>query len=141
MSDIDKFSSILKQGSVSVTKPRIAIFQTLQSLTEPVKSGEIARLTPSVDRASVYRALELFASLGITNTVVRGWTPLTELSEPFRAHHHHITCTNCGKSESIEDPTLEDVLFLIAHRRGYLLKEHNAELTGVCTDCQKLSSI
>ncbi len=52
MSDIDKFSSILRQSNVSVTKPRIAIFQTLQSLTVPVKSGEIARLTPSVDRAS-----------------------------------------------------------------------------------------
>lgn len=135
MTELSKFTSILSENNVSTTKPRLAIFKTLLAANEPLKNGEIARRTPAVDRASVYRALELFATLGITNTVVRGWTPHTELAEPFRAHHHHITCSQCGASESIEDETLEDVLSLIASRRGYTLSEHNVELTGICKQC------
>ena len=140
MSEHDKFSTILKHNHVSITKPRLAIFRVLVDAKEPLKNGEIARLTPSIDRASVYRTLELFASLSITNTVIRGWTPLTELAGPFRAHHHHISCTECGTTENIEDGTLEDVLKLVASKKGYQLAEHSVELTGLCSSCKETSS-
>lgn len=130
------FSEILRDNGVSITSARKAIFQTLLDADEPLKNGEIARRTPGVDRASVYRTLELFARLGITQTIVRGWTPHTELAEPFKAHHHHITCENCGKVVEIENDTLEDVLSLVASRYNFVLKKHTVELSGLCADCQ-----
>lgn len=136
MSEIEKFKTILADKGASVTKPRLAIFQTLHAADEPLKAGEIARRTPSVDRASVYRTLELFSALGITTTIIRGWTPLTELTEPFKAHHHHIVCTQCGVSNTIESDTLEDILQLIASRQGFVLDEHTVELSGLCKDCR-----
>lgn len=132
------FAKILKDNSVSVTTTRRAIFQTLLSTDTPLKNGEIARRTPSVDRASVYRTLELFSKLGITETIIRGWTPFTELAEPFKAHHHHITCEQCGRIVEIENNTLEDVLALIAGRHSFTLSKHTVELSGVCADCQAL---
>lgn len=134
-SDTNNFSQILKENNVSVTSARKAIFKTLLNADEPLKNGEVARRTPDVDRASVYRTLELFNELGITETIIRGWTPLTELAEPFKAHHHHIICDNCGKVEEIENDTLEDVLSLVASRHSFTLKKHIVELTGMCKDC------
>ena len=134
----DNFAKILKSSGVSVTKARQAIFQTLLVAKEPLKNGEVARLTPNVDRASVYRTLELFARLGITQTTIRGWTPLVELAEPFKPHHHHITCEQCGKVVEIENSMLEDVLGLIATRHDFTLAEHIVELTGKCSDCKTL---
>lgn len=131
----DNFATILKSSGVSVTTARRAIFQTLLDTDEPLKNGEIARRTPSVDRASVYRTLELFAKLSITETIIRGWTPFTELAEPFKAHHHHISCEQCGKIVEIENNTLEDVLGLIAGRHHFTLSKHTVELTGTCSDC------
>lgn len=131
----DKFIQILKDNGVSVTTTRTAIFKTLLDTDKPLKNGEVARLTPTVDRASVYRTLELFAELGITETAIRGWTPLTELAEPFKAHHHHITCEQCGRVVEIENDTLEDVLGLIAKRHDFTLTKHVVELTGLCKNC------
>lgn len=138
--DTSAFSAILKSNNVSVTTARTAIFDTLLHADEPLKNGEIVRRTPSVDRASVYRTLELFSELGITETIIRGWTPLTELAEPFKAHHHHIICEECGRAEEIENDTLEDVLNLVASRHKFTLKKHIVELTGICSSCsQKIS--
>ncbi len=135
----DKFAQILKKNNVSLTTTRKAIFATLLRSEKPLKKGEIARLTPSVDRASVYRTLELFSRLGITTTIVRGWTPFTELAEPFKAHHHHITCDQCGMIVEIENDTLEDVLSLIAGRHNFTLTKHTVELSGLCDQCRRLS--
>ncbi len=110
---------------------------TLLDADVPLKNGEIAKRTPTVDRASIYRNLELFSKLGVTVTLVRGWTPYTELAEPFKAHHHHIICEVCGKVEEIESNTLEDVLNLVASRHDFLLKKHVVELTGVCRACEE----
>ena len=134
--DAANFASILKNNDLSVTKARRAIFETLLGTDEPLKNGEIARRTPSVDRASVYRTLELFAKLGITETIIRGWTPYTELAEPFKAHHHHITCEQCGRVVEIENDTLEDVLSLVASRYDFTLSGHTVELTGTCAQCR-----
>lgn len=134
----DKFVQILKDNDVSVTSVRRLIFDALAEADKPLKNGEVAALVPSVDRASVYRTLELFNRLGITTTIIRGWTPFSELAEPFKAHHHHITCERCGKVVEIENDTLEDVLGIVAARHDFSLKKHVVELTGLCGDCQKL---
>ncbi len=134
---IISFIQILKDNNVSVTATRRAIFETLLDADTPLKNGEIARSTPTVDKASVYRTLELFSQLGITETIIRGWTPLTELAEPFKAHHHHIICEQCGRVVEIENNTLEDVLSLVAARHNFTLSKHLVELTGTCKNCQK----
>ena len=136
----DKFVTILKEAGVSVTSVRRAIFEALSNADKPLKNGEIAALVPSVDRASVYRTLELFAKLGITVTIVRGWTPFTELAEPFKAHHHHIICEQCGRVVEIENDTLEDVLGLIAKRHDFVLTKHTVELSGLCGSCRATTS-
>lgn len=131
----DKFISILKQNNASVTTVRQKIFNVLLQTDRPLRNGELAALVPSVDRASVYRTLELFDKLGITTTVVRGWTPFTELAEPFKPHHHHIVCERCQKVVEIENETLEDILGLVASRHDFTLTKHTVELTGFCKQC------
>lgn len=130
-----ELETILKNAGQSVTKPRRAVFETLARADEPLKNGDIARRTPSVDRASVYRTLDLFTKLGVTTTTIRGWTPFTELAEPFKPHHHHMICELCGHTKEIANDTLEDVLALIANRHTFALKQHIVELSGVCNKC------
>ena len=136
----DHFLELLKTNGVSATSARKSIFQTLHEADTPLKNGEIAKRTPSVDRASVYRTLELFSKLGITETIIRGWTPLTELAEPFKPHHHHITCDSCGRVVEIENETLEDVLSLVASRYDFKLHSHIVELSGLCDECRSATA-
>lgn|SRR5690606_16643337 len=136
MSELDRFKEILRSSGASMTSARQAIFETLLRSDRPLKNGEIAQLTPSVNRASVYRTLELFDRLGITTTTSRGWTPLTELAEPFKPHHHHIHCTNCRQIEAINTPELEQLIERLARGNGYQMTSHHIELYGMCPACQ-----
>ncbi len=133
--EASQLRTILANKGYSLTKPRQIVFTVLESADQPLKTGEIVKRVTTIDRASVYRTLELFASLGITTTTIRGWTPFTELADPFKPHHHHLICEQCGRVEEIESETLEDMLGLIARRHHFELKSHTVELTGLCKRC------
>lgn len=51
-------------------------------------------------------------------------------------HHHHLVCTECGRSEEIEGGPVEKWAEIIAARYGYELAGHDAEVYGVCRACQ-----
>ena len=62
---IEALRETLKSNGSSLTAPREAVFLTLLD-QEPQTLSDIAkRLTGKVDRASVYRTIDLFEKLGI----------------------------------------------------------------------------
>ncbi len=136
--EIEKFKQILRDNKVSVTQARLDIFTTLLKNSIPLKKAEIATLTLSVNRASIYRTLELFDRLSITSTLVRGWTPFVELAEPFKSHHHHLQCTHCQQLSRLDSSELEQLVDHIALTHGYKMISHHIELLGLCSSCQGL---
>jgi Fur family ferric uptake transcriptional regulator len=135
-----RFKKMLRDSNVSVTTAREAIFATLLGSDRPLKKGEVAALTKTVNRASVYRTLDLFEELGITTTMVRGWTPFVELADPFKPHHHHLECLNCQQLIALDYPELEQLVEKISSEYGYALLTHHVELQGLCPKCRLLAS-
>lgn len=134
---VSKFSKMLRDHNVSITESRMQLFRTLLDAEKPLKNGEVAKRTPQVDRVSIYRNLKLFSQLGITHTIIQGWTPLTELAEPFKPHHHHMTCEQCGTVIAIEDDLLENALDTVVSRHNFTLHKHIVELSGICSNCSR----
>ena len=132
----EQLASTLKQAGYSVTKPRQAVFSALQS-GKPRGMRELTLdLSSVIDRASIYRTVELFEKLGVVVRVQSGWKYKIELSDAFLPHHHHLTCTGCGKIISFDEPNgLEDVLQTIALEHGFAAKDHSLEISGLCSDC------
>ncbi|HLG09782.1 MAG TPA: Fur family transcriptional regulator [Gaiellaceae bacterium] len=96
---------------------------------------------PRVGIASVYRALEGLAELGLVQRVDLGdGIARFEPAHPGGDHHHHLVCDDCGKVEPFEDPTLEAVIERVADGRGYAVQAHDVVLRGACEDCQPHSS-
>lgn len=137
-SEIAKFTQILRDNSISVTAARLAIFRTLLKSDKPLKNGEVASQTPSVNRASVYRALDLFDRLGITTTLIRGWTPFVELTDPFKPHHHHLLCEKCDAVTVITSDEMERLIHQLAERHSFTPSSHHFEVKGTCHNCQHL---
>lgn len=136
MSTQETFEKSLREGGQSITKPRQAVFDALQhhrSLT----MAELVRSCPAVDRASVYRTVDVFEKLGIVVRIPNGWKYRLELGEAFHEHHHHATCERCGASIAFpEDKILEKRLEALAAVRSFKLSSHQIELVGVCAACQ-----
>jgi len=136
----EKLASTLKSRGYSLTKPRQAFFSALQSGTPRTMHELSMDLSSVMDRASIYRTVELFEELGIVVRVQQGWKYRIELSDQFSPHHHHITCLNCGRVLSFDEPAgLDRLLNEIAIKCGFTNKYHSLEISGLCPECRKLS--
>lgn len=132
----DVFEELLKQNGQSHTKARQAVFEVLKSNDTPLAMRDLVAKAKGVDRASVYRAVELFESLNIVQRIHTGWKYKIELSDRFTAHHHHLTCANCGKNVAISEGELESFIDTVAVRHGFKATAHQIEIQGRCADCQ-----
>ena len=115
----------------SYTQPREQVYQLLSRLG-PCTMPELQANRGALDRATVYRAIKLFLKFSIAIRLPSG---ALELASPFRQHHHHLTCANCGRRADFNDERLESAIDRIAKARRYQISLHQVELLGVCENC------
>src|SRR5687767_4494602 len=77
-----------------------------------------AELGGRVGLTSVYRALDVLASLGLVHRVEVDGTSCYEPADPSGEHHHHAICDRCGKLSPFEDAKLERLLHQVGERLG-----------------------
>lgn len=89
-----------------------------------------------VGRATIFRAIELFAALGAIERV-----DLPDGTHAYVAcvvqHHHHVICSACGRSAEIGDLGIGALARDVARRTGYRVDDHRLELFGLCPVCQQ----
>jgi Fur family ferric uptake transcriptional regulator len=134
----DTFCALLKTAGYSLTQARLTVFGALEG-QEPLSMHQLVERVDSIDRASVYRAIELFERLGIVQRLNTGWKYKIELTDKFSAHHHHVTCTHCGKTVALEESELETSIDVLARRHGFIPEAHQIEIQGICQSCQAKS--
>ena len=91
----------------------------------------------AVGLASVYRALDALAQLGLVHRIDVGGTACFEPADPSGEHHHHAICDRCGKMDSFEDAELERLIDSVGARLGYAVGGHDIVLRGACPDCSE----
>jgi len=89
-----------------------------------------------VGLASVYRALELLASMKLVHRIGIGSTAYYEPADPRGDHHHHVVCDSCGDVSAFEDPALERAIDRLAGRMKYRVSGHDVVLHGTCPSCK-----
>lgn len=90
----------------------------------------------NIDRASVYRAVDLFERLGVVQRLHTGWKYKVELSDKFAEHHHHLTCIRCGATAAMNEKGLEAVIEQLTAAHHFKPTAHQIEIQGLCTRCQ-----
>lgn len=99
---------------------------------------ELVEQVRGVDRASVYRAVDLFEKLSIVQRLNTGWKYKIELTDKFTHHHHHLTCTKCQATIAMNELQLEHFIDQIAHAHGFEPESHQIEIQGLCKSCRNL---
>lgn len=133
---MEELKNILSSHSLRLTTARKAVFNALETSSEPLSVAQIYQQCPGIDRTSAYRVVQKFLDLNIITEVPRGWKVRYELAEPFKAHHHHLQCQKCGEIVALDTPALESLINNLATSHSYTLTNHHVELTGVCKKCQ-----
>lgn len=123
-----------------MTRQRAAVVEALRA-TDKFASAKTIHDKLSEDGASVglttvYRTLQSLAEVGAVDVLHSpdGETLYRDCLSGH--HHHHLVCSECGRSEEIEGGPVEKWAEIVAARYGYELIGHEAEIYGVCRACQ-----
>ncbi len=121
------------------TSQRTALLQVLAGTDEFVTAQELHTAlrdsgTP-IGLATVYRTLADLATAGDVDTLRNsaGETLYRQCGQP--AHHHHLVCRVCGRTEEVTAPGVERWARSVAEEYGFVDINHEVELFGVCADC------
>jgi Fur family transcriptional regulator, ferric uptake regulator len=135
MSQIETLKRLLKEHGQNVTTVRLTVFRALAG-QESLSMHQLIGRARGIDRASVYRTVELFERLGIVQRLNTGWKYKLELTDKFAEHHHHLTCTQCGRTISMNETELEALIAKLAAHHHFKPTAHQIEIQGLCTTCQ-----
>ncbi|HEU4965254.1 MAG TPA: Fur family transcriptional regulator [Bacilli bacterium] len=134
----DKYMEQLREQGFKLTGKRKEIIEVLLEEDRYISAKELLeRLKQQYPRLSfdtVYRNLSLLKDEKIIEETTFG-----DGGSKFRItcdtnrHHHHYICTQCGKTEVVDDCPM-DALELKAPS-GFHIKSHRFEIFGQCADC------
>ena len=133
----------LDRGGHRLTAPRRAVAELVAARDGHFTAADLVadarRRHPGIGRATIFRALDLFASLGLVERVdLPGGDHAYVACDTV--HHHHAICTGCGRSLDVDDFGLTRVLNEIGRRSGFRVVDHRLEIFGLCAACQEARS-
>ncbi len=118
-SEVKVIGALKKQGKFASAQ---SVYQLLR------KDGE------STGLATVYRALQKAATEN-TVDVIRKDDGEALYRLCATGHHHHLVCTNCGKTVEVEGSAVEKWANTVAKNNGFRKVSHVVELFGLCAKC------
>ncbi len=132
----------LRETGYKLTGARLAVLTVLERSDGHLTSTEViegvAALDPSIGRASVFRALELFTRLSIVRpTYLSGSVTPAYVLMPG-GHHHHFVCLRCGQVLEVDGCGLDEAARDLEQQLGVKVSGHLVEFFGLCTACAAL---
>lgn len=128
----------LRAAGHRITSQRIAVFEALRrSRDHPSAEAlyrRVRRRHPTISRASVYNALNLFASLGLL-AELEGADGLAHFDGEV-SPHANMVCVRCGAIEDLRDIDVEALLQRVARLSGFAVERH-LTVRGICPACTK----
>lgn len=130
---------MLRKKGYKITPQRRAVltaldtcgqFPTAQDILEAVR-----KMQPDVSLDTIYRNLTLLTELGIVHEVYRSAGNVYEIVEQGH-HHHHLVCTECGRTECIDICPMNEIYEKEAEKHGFLVTGHVFEFYGLCWSCR-----
>ena len=136
---MEKMLEALREHGYKLTPQRRAVLQAMHGCAKfPTAQQiltEVRKEMPEISFDTVYRTLTLFTKLGITHEVYRPSGMVYELAEGH--HHHHLVCTECGRTECLDVCPVSEAYLEEAKKKGFQITGHVFEFFGLCKDCQK----
>ncbi|MEZ7898050.1 MAG: transcriptional repressor [Flaviflexus sp.] len=126
------------------TRARSLIWQALESTDRFLSAQGMHELLTErgedVGLATVYRSLQMFADDGDVDCLRDSDGEMLYRKCMRKAHHHHLICRRCDRTQEVEDHAIEEWAEKTAQQYGFANVSHTFELYGVCADCQKAAN-
>jgi len=126
---------------VRLTSQRRALIETIQGAQQHLDAASLLELArrrdPKIDRATVYRTIDLLKRLGLIDELdlmhLDGEKHYYEVKT--QKDHLHLACFNCGAIEEFVSPTFERLKREIAATNDFEIQVMRLEVGGLCSRC------
>ncbi|MCA9859386.1 MAG: transcriptional repressor [Thermomicrobiales bacterium] len=127
--------TILANHGYRATNPRRDVVELVMQQTRPFTAEQIVAQLPTTSRATVYRTLEIMASVDVlTRLLQSNGHPAYVVGEP--GHRHHLICSNCGYVVAFTSCPVEPVVAELGQSHDFAIQGHNLEIFGLCQNCR-----
>ena len=135
---------MLDEGSskgIRLTAQRRALIEIIQEAKEHLDASSLLELArkrePNIDRATVYRTIELLKKLRLIDELdlmhLEGEKHYYEVKT--KRDHIHLACFRCGRIEEFTSPTFEQLKAEISKQAGFTIRVTRLEVGGNCRAC------
>ena len=132
---------ILAERGIRMTSKRKAILEILEHADQHLDASgvlEAAQQRLKIDRATVYRTLDLLKRQGLIDELdlmhMRGEMHYYEARTGDRDHFHFV-CFGCGRVQEVEAPLYAALKQQVALDRGVRIEVARLEMGGYCAQC------
>jgi Fur family transcriptional regulator, ferric uptake regulator len=131
----------LASKGVRLTAQRRALVETIQAANRHLDADSLLELArarePKIDRATVYRTIELLKKLRLIDELdlmhLEGEKHYYEVKT--KRDHIHLACFSCGRIEEFINPIFERLKAEITQETGFRIRVTRLEVGGACRAC------
>ena len=117
------------------TEPRRKVLSAVLLHAKPFTAEQIVAELPVIGRSTVYRTLEILASLGQLSRLLQpSGNPAYVVTLP--GHRHCLVCSSCGVVVSFTACPVEGLVPELTRETDFAIEGHHLEVFGLCPACQ-----
>ena len=137
MTSISAIEADLRKAKLRATRQRTNLLSLLRGAASPLSVEALAaKGKGAFDTATAYRMLEAFIEAGLVRRMAVPGN--RALYEAVGVHHHHATCTSCGKIVDVEACLPRTLDERVRTASGFArIDDHALEFFGLCQPCAR----
>lgn len=134
----DAIAAMIDRG-YRMTAPRRAIIAAALRQERPFTAEQLVAYAAAGagegGRSTVYRTLEILASLGVLSRILdASGRPVYVAGAPI--HRHHLVCAECGTAIPFNACPVGDLAATLARENDFEVHGHLLEIFGACGACR-----
>jgi Fe2+ or Zn2+ uptake regulation protein len=129
---------MLREASLRVTRPRIAVLEAVDLLPHADTDSIIAAVRqelPEVSHQTVYDSLRTLTTSGLVRKIQPAGS-VARYETRVGDNHHHVVCRSCGTVADVDCAVGETVCLAPSDDHGFVIDEAEVVYWGLCPGCR-----
>ena len=139
MSEV-QFDELIREYGFRVTPQRLVIMRSIWDNGEHAEIEEVladvSKHDPNINKATVYRTLDLFIQHGLVIASKLGERTVYEIVSDHP--HHHLICRRCGWDQKLDQDVIRNLVNDVDQEYHFLVEPGHMVFVGLCAHCRTL---
>ncbi len=132
-----ELESMLRDASLHVTRPRVAVLGAVHAHPHADTSSIIGRVREElggVSQQAVYDVLRALTDAGLVRRIAPAGS-VARYESRVGDNHHHVVCRSCGVIADVDCAVGVAPCLTAAEDHGFVIDEAEVIYRGLCSDC------